>query len=128
MKADIVCVYTRNSQRKSRREQLNFYRCISTAAITNTTKQNAKGKGGAAIMIKNEWIDNIEQINRYPHRIMEVIIQTGVATKKLHILNTYAPHMCYAQEREKYWKEVKSILNKIPKTNCLYGQRITMGK
>ena len=40
--------------------------------------------------------------------------------QKLHILNTYAPHMGYSRaERAEYWRQTKQILEEIPNNDLL---------
>ena len=77
---------------------LDYYRSISTETETDLTKSNTNGIGGVDVLIKNERFNNIEQINRYSHRSVEIIMHTGINEKKLHILNTYAPNMRYEKE------------------------------
>ena len=128
MKADVVCIQeTHNANAWGK--LLNWYRFISTSAITDTTKLNGKCIGGAEEMIKNEWINNIEQMDRYSHRSMGIITPTGINEKKLRILNNYATRMWYAKEESgKYWKEVKRSWAKYQKMTYSYGQRIIMAK
>ena len=49
---------------------------------------------------------------------MKTQLQTNMNKRTLHLINTYAPQMCYGRnERDAYWGDVKYILGKIPKND-----------
>ena len=90
-------MYTRNTQYDivgRNNEQLQIYIHITPP---NNKQPNEKGIGGTAIMIKNEWGNNILHTPMYSRRCMKIALQTGVRNKNLHIINTYAPHMGYSR-------------------------------
>ena len=121
-KVEILCIQeTHNTQNEDKKTK--NYRYISSAALTgqtNENKNNEKGIGGVAILIKQDWNNNIQKIERYSHRCMKITMETGINNKKLHILNTYAPHMGYNRaDRDEYWKLVKKIIQEIPENDLL---------
>ena len=73
-------------------------------------------KGGVAIAIKNNLLNNITQVNRINNRIMEIRIKTGKHMRNINILNTYAPDMNHNNDEiNQYWQEVERLIDKIPK-------------
>ena len=119
MKADIVCIQETHNVITEDKWIGNF-RYISNAAKSINNNKNEKGIGGIAIMIKEDWYQNIEKITRHSNRSIQIALNTGDKNKKLQILNTYAPHMGYGKEdRDEYWKETKGILKQIKKDDIL---------
>jgi len=116
---DILCIQETHDAQSDDRLTRN-YRYIFNAAQTSRKNEsrniNEKGIGGVAILIKQEWSNNIQSIDRYSNRCIKITIETGIGNKKRHILNTYAPHMGYSRaERDEYWQQVKKIIQEIPK-------------
>jgi len=60
---------------------------------------------------------------------MKITMGAGISNKKLHILNTYAPHMGYSRaERDEYWRQTKQILQEIPQNDLLIWAADNNGK
>ena len=97
-------------------QETENYRYISTAAQPTDGATNGKGIGGVASLVKKGWRINIMGITWYSHRCVKVKIRTNMSKKTIHLINTYAPHMWYKRnERDTYWREMKYILDQIPK-------------
>ena len=118
-KIGLVCIQETHEAIPTDQETEN-YRYISAAAQPINGKANEKGIGWAAVMVKKEWGNTITEIARYSHRCIKIKIQTNMKSKTLHLINTYAPHMRYGrQERDEYWREIKYILDTIPKNDII---------
>ena len=121
-KVDILCIQeTHNTQNEDKKTK--NYRYISSAALPGQNNENNcgnKGIGGVAILIKQSWNNNVKKIERHTHRCMKITMETGIGNKKLHILNTYAPHMGYRRkDRDEYWSIIKKVMGETPENDLV---------
>ena len=60
---------------------------------------------------------------------MEIPLQANVKNKKIHIINTFSPHMRYCKnERSDFWEDVMYIIDQTKTMTQFFGIRTIMGK
>ena len=68
------------------------------------------------LSLKNDYIDNIKQINRANSRIIELKLRNGGKLNDLSITWPYAPYMRYDESGlNQYWNELNNHIDNIPK-------------
>ena len=121
-KIDIACIQETHNNRNDHIERENYTIFFSGEEELGKTKlqQNKSIKGGVAIAIKTQLINNITRIKRQSSRSIEIQIKTLKNTPNINIINTYAPDMSYDEEtHNKYWAETRDIMDSIPKNNAI---------